>query len=103
MSRVRLLLIVLVLGVGIAVTIKFSRSDNTRSADGPIILISIDTLRAVPGVPGRFQGTVELPEGFTLSLSSAGYDDFEDDYDLEETGGCGMAATTIVVRMSPQR
>ena len=94
---------VLVAGAGLAAALAFVLFRPARF-EGPehLILISIDTLRAVSGVPGRFQGTVELPEGFTLSLSSAGYDDFEDDYDLEETGGCGMGATTIVVRMTPQ-
>jgi arylsulfatase A-like enzyme/predicted Zn-dependent protease len=46
MPRVRPLLIVLVLGVGIAAAITFSRFRDSRRADGPIILISIDTLRA---------------------------------------------------------
>jgi choline-sulfatase len=46
MSRVRPLLIVLVLGVGIAAAITCSRFRDSRRAAGPIILISIDTLRA---------------------------------------------------------
>jgi|GEM_PF-6336518 len=62
-----------------------------------------DTLRAVDGAPGRYQGRVDFPEGFTLAVSGPSYSDFEDDYDVEDTGGCGMGATTIVVRMSPPR
>jgi hypothetical protein len=62
-----------------------------------------DTLRPVEGAPGRFQGRLDFPEGFALAVSVPGYSDFMDDYDLEETGGCGMGATTIVVRMSPER
>lgn len=62
-----------------------------------------DTLRAVAGSPGRYQGTLDFPDGFTLTVSGPQYSDFEDDYDLDDTGGCGMGATTIVVRMSPAR
>jgi hypothetical protein len=62
-----------------------------------------DTLRAVEGRPGRYQGKVDFPEGFRLMVSGPGYSDFEDDYDVDDTGGCGMGATTIVVRMSPHR
>lgn len=46
MSRVRLLLVVLVLGAGIAAAITFIRSRDSIATDGPIVLISIDTLRA---------------------------------------------------------
>lgn len=63
----------------------------------------IDTLRAVEGAPGRYEGRVEFPDGFTLTVSGPAYSDFEDDYDLDDTGGCGTATTTVVVRMSPPR
>lgn len=59
-----------------------------------------DTLRAVEGSPGQYQGTLDFPEGFTLRVSGPGYSDFEDDYDLDDTGGCGTATTTVVVRMA---
>jgi hypothetical protein len=62
-----------------------------------------DTLRAVAGAPGRYQGGRDFPEGFTLTASGPDHADFEDDYDLDDTGGCGMGATTIVVRMTPRR
>jgi hypothetical protein len=62
----------------------------------------VDTLRPVADAPGRFQGRLDFPEGFALAVSVPGYSDFMDDYDLDETGGCGMGATTIVVRMSPE-
>jgi len=61
----------------------------------------VDTLRPVAGAPGRFQGRAGFPEGFTLTVSGPSYSDFEDGYDLDETGGCGMGATTIYVRLTP--
>ncbi len=61
-----------------------------------------DTLRAIPGEPGRLTGRIGFPDGYHLRVTRPGYADFEDDHDVDEGGGCGMGATTIYVRLTPR-